>query len=178
MSECSRYESLMCDCQADVTSWGIWGMFAAITDCHLVQSSDCQSLARPHSFPHQSQDHQGWLWLPLVISCRVIILHISHPWQLFLLVREDEKKALSLSSPTPGWDNHWHSLSWESLDGNVFRVWRHCARASHCLLSAPSYSPDFLKGWYNQMSGRYTNKILFWTRTKLFQQQSQPPQDN
>ena len=106
MSECSRYDSLMCDCQADVTSWGIWGMFAAITDCHLVQSSDCQSLARPHSFPHQHQDHQGWLWLPLVISCRVIILHISHRWQLFLLVRKDEKKALSLSSATPGWDNH------------------------------------------------------------------------
>ena len=100
MSECSRYDSLMCDCQADVTSWGIWGMVAALTDCHLVQSSDCQSLARPHSFPHQDQDHQGWLWLPLVISCRVIILHISHRWQLFLLVREDEMKALSLSSAT------------------------------------------------------------------------------
>ena len=131
--------------------------------CHhwLSPSSWCQSLARPHSFPHQHQDHQGWLWLALVISCLVIILHISHLWQLFLLAREDEKKALSLSSATTNTkittDRLW---AWESWDGNVFRVWRHCARVRHCLLSAPSYSLDFLKGWYNQMLGRYTNKIL------------------
>ena len=96
----------------------IWGMFAAITDCHLAP--DCQSLARPHSFPHQHQDHQGWLWLALVISCLVIILHISHLWQLFLPVREDEKKASSLSSATTNTKITTDRLWAESLEMEMY----------------------------------------------------------
>ena len=118
MSECSRYESLMCDCQADVTGGG----YLRNVCCHhwLSPSSWCQSLARPHSFPHQHQDHQGWLWLALVISCLVIILHISHLWQLFLLVREDEKKALSLSPATTNTKITTDRLWAESLEMEMY----------------------------------------------------------
>ena len=126
---------------------------------------DCQSLAGPHSFPHQlGQELRIILMTPP--SCHLMprhhSAHFSSSWQ-FLHVREDEKKALSLSS-----NQHQHyvvqnincqTLGWEFRDGNVFRVWRHCARVLYCLLSAPSYSRDFLKRWYNQMLGRYTNKI-------------------
>ena len=121
---------------------------------------DCQSLAGPHSFPHQlGQELRIILMTPP--SCHLMprhhSAHFSSSWQ-FLHVREDEKKALSLSSkqqPTLGYVN----CQTLGRDGNVFRVWRHCARVLYCLLSAPSYSRDFLKRWYNQMLGRYSNKI-------------------
>ena len=63
------------------------------------------------------------------------------------------------ATPTLGQNINCQTLGWEFRDGNVFRVWRHCARVLYCLLSAPSYSRDFLKRWYNQMLGRYSNKI-------------------
>ena len=122
----------------------IWGMFAAITDCHLAP--DCQSLARPHSFPHQHQDHQGWLWLPLVISCHVIILHISHLWQLFLLVREDEKKALSLSSATTNTKITTDRLWAESLEMEMYSEFEGIVQSPPLFAKCSVLLAGFLEG--------------------------------
>ena len=129
-----------------------------------VSSSSWLSIsAGPHSFPHHLGQELRIIRMTLTTSspppCHLMprhhSAHFSSSWQ-FLPVREDEKKALSLSSNIQHQVSNGQTLGW---DGNVFRVWRHCARVLYCLLSAPSYSRDFLKRWYNQMLGRYTNKI-------------------
>ena len=122
------------------------------------------NLSQGHIVSHTSlvrNSGSSWWLLPLVISCHVIILRISHHPGSFC-TSEKMRRKLYLYPATPtllGQNINCQTLGWEFRDGNVFRVWRHCARVLYCLLSAPSYSRDFLKRWYNQMLGRYSNKI-------------------
>ena len=122
--------------------------------------------AGPHSFPHHLGQELRIIRMTLT-SSSPLSSHATSSFCTFLIIlavfarqrRWEESFIFIQQQPSLGQNINCQTLGWEFRDGNVFRVWRHCARLRYCLLSASSYSRDFLKRWYNQMLGGYTNKI-------------------